>query len=841
MHADAKRPIHTSVLKHIGVGLSRRHRWAYLGLIAISTVFATFTLAAEHPDAATARRNFQIAPKVLRFPKLQLASGPSPNRSFTISNLSDSSIGITVASPGAPFAITSGGGSQTLAPGQKQTVMVSFQPSVAGRYRGTIFVTANGGSGAQSRSVKLIGQARGKKARPTPSPTPTRTPTPTPTSVPTPTPTASATPTMATTTATPTRTATRTATATRTSSATPTPSVTATVTPTRSAAASTTPTGTATPTATPTSTAVSGNPFGPSVYIFDPASQNIQTTISSIYLAQMPTSNQFGQSRYAIFFKPGQYNLDVRVGYYTQVAGLGMSPDDVTITGAVRTQDNPATNPIDQGPGALDNFWRSAENLSVIPTLGSLTLPAPNIPLNQDVWAVSQAAPLRRLHIKPSTVTAQSPTTLRLFDVGWSSGGFMADTKVDGVVESGSQQQWFSRNSSWTQWSMENWNMVFLGAGPVPAGTWPVNAITGGGPTPIVREKPFLTIDQAGKQAGKFSVMVPSLKYNTTGVDWNGPAAPGNAIPIDNFYIVKPAAAGLPTTIDAANINAALLQGDHLLFAPGVYYIQGTINVTKPGTVVLGMGSATLVAETGQPLITVADVDGVTIAGLIFDAGPTGSPTLLEVGQAGASIDHSSDPTFLFDVFCRVGGSSQYAGRTSSCVTINSNNVVGDNLWLWRADHGSNVGWTQNLAASGLIVNGKDVSMYGLAVEHFQQFQTVWNGESGRDYFYQSEMPYDVPSQSAWKSGPNSNGYASYKVADGVVNHAAWGVGVYCFFRDTPVIADHAIEVPASIESGFTDMVTFWLNGTAGSQITHIINNDGAAVTVGNRKATLPP
>ncbi|MGO9454901.1 MAG: fibronectin type III domain-containing protein, partial [Candidatus Binataceae bacterium] len=119
-------------------------------------------------------------------------------------------------------------------------------------------------------------------------------------------------------------------------------------------------------------------------------------------------------------------------------------------------------------------------------------------------------------------------------------------------------------------------------------------------------------------------------------------------------------------------------------------------------------------------------------------------------------------------------------------------------------------------------------------------FQTVWNGESGKDYFYQSEMPYDVPSQSAWMSSSSTNGYASYKVADGVADHHAWGVGVYCYFQDAPIIADRAIEVPTNLESDFTDMVTIWLNGNPGSQITHIINDDGAAATTSSFKATLP-
>jgi len=47
-------------------------------------------------------------------------------------------------------------------------------------------------------------------------------------------------------------------------------------------------------------------------------------------------ANQFGQERYAILFKPGLYDLSVRLGYYTTVHGLGHLPDDVTITGACK-------------------------------------------------------------------------------------------------------------------------------------------------------------------------------------------------------------------------------------------------------------------------------------------------------------------------------------------------------------------------------------------------------------------------------------------------------------------------------------------------------------------------
>jgi hypothetical protein len=611
------------------------------------------------------------------------------------------------------------------------------------------------------------------------------------------------------------------------------------------------------------------NPFGPNVRIFGPDSANIQEQILQLYATQ--NLGEFGNTRAALLFKPGTYNLDVRVGYYTQVLGLGRSPDDVTITGAVRTQDDPATRPINEGPGALNNFWRSAENLSIIPTLGSLTVGPPSnvpdtpggIPLNQNVWAVSQASPLRRIHIKQSPITLTPtecananffsperkrndplirtcPTTLRLFDVGWSSGGFMADSKIDGLVESGSQQQWMSRNCNWTQWNTENWNMVFLGSVPVPAGTWPGTptsdgAITDGGRTPVVREKPFLFLDENER----FFVKLPTLKVNSQGVDWDENGSPGVEIPLESFHIVKPAADGGPLAVDAATINSALDRGQHLLFSPGVYFISDTIRVTRPGTIVLGVGMANLVAANGKPIIEVADVDGVTVAGLTLEAGLMPSPTLLEVGPAGSIADHSSNPTFLFDIFCRVGG-SPHSVRATTCVIINSNNVVGDNLWLWRADHGNNVGWTINTADTGLIVNGSSVFMYGLAVEHFQKYQTVWNANFGRVYFYQSEMPYDVPNQAEWVSPNGLNGYASYLVNPAVTSHEAFGLGVYCYFRDSVVSAYHAIEVPSALEGSFVHMLTFWLNGMEGSEVTHVINDTGAAVTKANRRTNVP-
>ncbi|MCM2417453.1 RICIN domain-containing protein [Streptomyces sp. RKAG293] len=537
--------------------------------------------------------------------------------------------------------------------------------------------------------------------------------------------------------------------------------------------------------------------LGPNVSVFDPSmsASTIQSRLNTVFSQQ--ETNQFGANRFALLFKPGTYNADVNVGFYTQVAGLGLSPDAVTINGGVHAE-------ADWFQGnATQNFWRSAENLSVNPTSGT------------DRWAVSQAAPYRRMHVRGN---------LALDDGGWSSGGFMADSKVDGQVRSGSQQQWLSRNSQWGSWTGSNWNMVFVGDTNAPANTFPNPPYTTVNQTPVTREKPFLYIDAAGA----YQVFVPALRSNSQGTTWANGTAAGSSLPISQFFIVKQGAT-------SADINGALAQGKNLLFTPGVYHLNDTIRVTRPDTVVLGLGLATLVPDNGVTAMSVADVDGVKVAGLLIDAGSVNSATLMQVGPAGSSQSHSADPTSLHDVFFRIGGAG--VGKATQSLVVNSSNVIGDHMWLWRADHGSGVGWTSNTAATGLVVNGNNVTMYGLFVEHYQQYQTIWNGNGGRTYFYQNELPYDPPNQAAWMNG-GTRGYAAYKVADAVTSHEAWGFGSYCYFSSNPaVVEEHSFEVPNTSGVKFHNMVTVSLGGTG--TINHVINSTGGPSNSGSNVANL--
>ncbi|ATB42129.1 hypothetical protein CYFUS_007606 [Cystobacter fuscus] len=546
--------------------------------------------------------------------------------------------------------------------------------------------------------------------------------------------------------------------------------------------------------------------FGPNVYVFDTSmpAADIQAKATSIF-TQME-SNQFGTERYALLFKPGTYNVLFDVGFYTHVAGLGQNPDDVLINGGVNVPAYWMPN-----MNATCNFWRAYENFSINASAATN---------NTTTIAVSQAAPLRRMHIK-------SAGGLWLFQVdpstgagGWASGGFLADSVVDGQVLPGSQQQWLARNSKWGSWGNAVWNMVFVGDINAPSqANFPTDAYTTVAQTPIIREKPYLYVTSTGQ----YAVFVPALQTNTQGPSWAAGSTPGTSISIDQFYIAQ------PSTASAASLNSALSAGKHILFTPGIYPLNDTLRVTRPDTIILGLGVPSLIPTSGQPAISVADVDGVKIAGLIIDAGAINSPSLLEVGPTGSSANHSANPTFLYDLTVRTAGPT--AGKNDVGIKINSHNVVGDQLWLWRADHGEGAAWNINPTKSGLVVNGNNVTMYGLFNEHHNEYQTLWNGNGGRVYFYQSEIPYDVPNQSSWMSKNGTvNGYASYKVADTVTSHEAWGVGVYSYFRDAAVKSENAIEVPNVTGVKIHHMTTIWLNGTAGSEITHVINGQGGRV-----------
>jgi hypothetical protein len=557
-----------------------------------------------------------------------------------------------------------------------------------------------------------------------------------------------------------------------------------------------------------------GGPFGPNVYIFTPSMSqtSIQSTLDSI--ASQQVSNQFGSQRYAILFEPGTYGstadpLIFQVGYYTTVAGLGLNPGDVTINGSIDVYNQcfASNNCI-----ALDNFWRSLSNLTINVAGGTGCQAA------TDFWAVSQAAPMRRVHING---------LLSLMDYcngspDYASGGFIADSQFTGKsITNGSQQQWVTRNSDIDGWSNGVWNQVFCGDPGAPAQSFGVagaNPYTTLATCPATEEEPFLYTDSQGND----QVFVPAAQHDSSGPAWTGGTEAGTSVPLSKFFVASPSSSVLA-------IDLALAAGRDLVLTPGVYDLNQPIVVSRPGTVVLGLGMATLVPQHGNAAMVVVPNTGVKLSGLIIDAGPVNSPVLLSVGTPGPAS--ASNPDLIQDVFFRIGGAETTSVSATVSLLDNASNSIIDNLWAWRADHGNAVGWTVNKADTGVVVTGNNVTAYGLAVEHYQKNEVIWSGQGGTDVFFQNEMPYDPPSQSAWMASPTEDGYPAFLVTSNVKSFQGYGMGSYIVFIQTTatLFADEAFQAPKTPGVQFHDLLVVYLGGTGGDK--SIINGVGGPVT----------
>jgi hypothetical protein len=572
--------------------------------------------------------------------------------------------------------------------------------------------------------------------------------------------------------------------------------------------------------------------FGPNVCVFTPAMSQaaVQNDLNAIAAQQVPVASQFSSQRYAVLFRPGTYGssgspLVFQVGYYTQVAGLGSMPQDTVINGAIDVFNNLCTAGT-QDCNSDDNFWRSLSNLTLNVDLPSS---APDyVPPVQDafgagcantaeMWSASQAAPVRRAIINGSVVFQDYCA-----NNNFASGGFIADSKVSGTLSFNGNQQYMVRNSAIggaAGCPQGLWNMVYSGVqgapAPVFSGQCEQNTVLSA--SPVTEEEPFLYTDTGGG----YHVFVPAVQHASSGPSWSGGQEAGTSLPLSKFFVASPST---PTLA----ISAALALGKDLILTPGVYNLNQPILVSRPGTVVLGLGLATLVPQHGNAAMIVTPNSGVKLSGMIIDAGPVNSPALLSVGLPGLG-GSSSDPDLIQDVYFRIGGAETTPVSASVSLVDNASNSIIDDVWAWRADHGNAVGWTQNTGATGLVVTGSGVTAYGLAVEHYQKNEVVWSGQGGTDIFFQNELPYDVPSQSAWMSTPTQDGYPAFVVSPGVRTFQGYGLGSYSFFNQGIDIADAmAFQAPKTPGVQFHDIFTQFLTGSG--SINSVINGTGAAV-----------
>ncbi|MBR1929893.1 MAG: discoidin domain-containing protein [Lachnospiraceae bacterium] len=584
--------------------------------------------------------------------------------------------------------------------------------------------------------------------------------------------------------------------------------------------------------------------FGEDMYIFSPNDdvEQVYQAVNDIYLIQGSVDGngdahegqQFGSGRYTFAFKTGDYTGmqadQFDISYYMQLIGLGKVPTDVKLKNVHVPPVLPAWN-------VTCNFWMDIENLEIAEesVYGSTDT------WYNFMWSVSQAAPARRLSVK-------RPASLNFMWDGWSSGGYIADSVFAQPVGSWTQQQYYIRNSELNNnFYGVNWNMVAQGTKGITvtdqnhplyaleSGVGQTNWRSGGkytliDSTDVIREKPFLYFDESVKE---YKVFVPALRENAKGVSWfRTNMGQGTSLNISDFYIAR------ADKDNGASINQALKEGKHILLSPGIYYAEEPIHVEKANTVILGLGLATIIPTNNETAIKIDDVGGVTVAGVILDA-DSYSKNMLVVGEEGCNKNHASNPTVLQDLFVRIGGVHGGVASTDQAVVINSNDVIGDDFWIWRADHGQGVGWNLNKAKNGVVVNGANVTMYGLMVEHFQEYDVLWRGENGKTYFLQNEKCYDPQNQADWMSHEGTvKGFAAYKVANCVKNHYAVGLGSYDVFINTngaSIFMDNAIEVPDTAGVRIENACTVEIANADGPYVgfNHIVNGTGAAITNG--------
>ncbi|MBC62492.1 MAG: hypothetical protein CMP11_08540 [Zetaproteobacteria bacterium] len=591
-----------------------------------------------------------------------------------------------------------------------------------------------------------------------------------------------------------------------------------------------------------------------SVLIFDSNDEKMSEKIilRTKHLTDRHTGH-FSKDRVVILLKPGLYlNQEINVGYYTQVLGLGEVPAAVTFaTARGRGVYSDAMDQRPGGAGSLDTFWRSAENFRQI---GDLK------------WAVSQAAPLRRIMVSNDLI---------LHDNGlYASGGFMANILINGHVLMGSQQQWVTRNSQMASTPSEimrgAWSLVFIGTRGNPQNTNQAKntdthcAHTNIELTPVVAEKPFITINYDGK----YHLQVPQVKKESAGVehiiDKNT-----TTIPFEKVYVARPN--NTPESLEEGlhldeSFNTEIIQekldmGRHVVFTPGIYHLTKPLVVSHDNQVLLGLGLATLVSpKTKDPCIIVSPgKEGVRVAGLMLESSTEKNEDSLKPLQEDRKEQESlllwgskdtkdpgknENPGVLSDIFIRVGGSESENSSCKTMIQLESGNVIGDNLWLWRADHtklrhGEKPikhhtidGATEDYhlvrkgeyqTDHGIVVEGDNVTMYGLAAEHMTKDAVIWNGENGRTFFFQCELPYDVDQESF-----GNQGYTGYKVNEKVNTHELRGAGVYSFFRDFPCIVESAFLLPIEKENvKYQNIFTRYLNGFGG--ILYVLNKKGSS------------
>ncbi len=539
-------------------------------------------------------------------------------------------------------------------------------------------------------------------------------------------------------------------------------------------------------------------------------------------------TSEWSSSRYAMLIGEGSYSMQdqFKLGYYTQVMGVANDENSVRVSPGINVLNNceKVGDANCKAPGGLDNFWRSISDISM--DIGRLGAPLR--------FAVSQAAPIRSVSINGGDMLMCDWGLGG--DCGFTSGGFISNMHIAGKLILGSQQQFYVTDSVFPQLQAGVWNIVsnnnqgtvFGDGDPSTKNIW--------------NGYPFT------QTTSNTHISHPKMLFNGK---WNVKVAQDLKSADDFVLLSSNVSPAIITADQIQSINSALAAGaPGLIIAPGIYELSGVINIPDNKTVI-GLGLPSLVCQAPTGGCMHVGSEGVRLAGITFNAGVNGSSsdqanTLLVVGEQ--SHGSKTNQTILQDIYCRAAriNDTQASPSAYACVRVDANYVIGENLWLWRADHDEQatlIPFNINYCKHGLIVNGNNVEMNGLFVEHFNDIQTVWLGQNGKIRFYQSELPYFMPSGSVDCSIPGGDTKQqrvcpSLYVGKDAVGFSAEGLGIYCFFPNDlgqgTVRAKSVIKTDSS-DAHISHVVMRWLNGDPASGVDYILEDSaGNAFPIGS-------
>jgi hypothetical protein len=618
-------------------------------------------------------------------------------------------------------------------------------------------------------------------------------------------------------------------------------------------------------------TKIPANPFGANVTIFDPS---MSVTSINAALNAAPT----GDKRRQFYFLPGKYGsssvtpdtattdnvIQAQVASGTAVAGLGASPCDVVINGALSINN-----------GGLAIRPSQMSNLTINPIQAG-------VPAHSMLWTASQTATLRRINLlgnlyvspvtqSPGQCETPCPPGFNINVINGVSNGFVITNSVitgnvingDGLNRPGVEGNGGNSDILFQQdvidgtWSGFGSDQVFDGTIGAPADDFhpgtvdPYSApgdIVTVDKVATVREQPWVYYNGT-----TFSVFNPSVQHNVRGANWSTSSKQGKSLPLSDFYL---ATAANDTT---STLNAALAKGKDLIVGPGTYTLTAPISVTKANKVILGLGDPILESDNTSTLVVSNAATGTVVAkldlnGRAFDASDLGvvpfADNQIVIGTSARKTGSASNPTSFTDVNTVSGSQNDYLINQNYVILnqgeIQTNNNSGDGY--------TETNWVAKDGESGAIVNGNHVTWQGIWLEHFKKTEATWNGNSGTVQFLENERPLTVPFDTTtevgvqpadWKMSDTFDGYPVLVVSpsvstfklDGYQGWTRLGNGCDCNITSNilspvkPGITMHGLfsgEILGSTPSGTTAS-----GGTIGGAF-NIVNNDGVSASVPN-------